>query len=292
MTHSEQVSHTLASGIKLDITITFPDEKPTPPTPELDQMMIGMTPDPSEYDKWLNEFPLSRITRVFSATDPPRWDDKRIQVLRSKGMLPFISWKNHDPEKVTQWLDTKPDDHPVAATWMHEPEPKDYRPELFKQRFTALYELIKAHPKGNQVFFGPVLTRQWTENTAGRGYTIYDPGVGDFLGCDMYVNTWQGVYPKPEEFVRYFGRYYQDNHHDREMWVPELGATKMPNDTDGSKRAEWLTQILAELYQWDCKVAIWWNDLGTPGTNGEVRDFRLTDQPSLTAFKQALERYA
>lgn len=293
MSQVETIKHTLASGIQLEIKITSsgePEPEPTP-DPELDTMLVGMTPDPTEYDKWLTAFPLSGITRIFSKTDPPKWNDTRVEALRAKGMIPFVSWKTYDLSSVSAWLDAKPDDRPVAATWMHEPEPKDYRPELFKQRFTATYELVKAHPKGNQVLFGPVLTRQWTENTAGRGYATYDPGVGDFLGCDMYANSWQDAYPNPGDFVRYFGRYYQDNTHERELWVPELGAVKMPSDTTGARRAEWLTQILAELYEWDCKVAIWWNDKGTPGANGEERDFSLSDEPSLSAFKQALEHY-
>ncbi len=291
----EIITHTLASGVKLEIKVTVPD-KPVDPEPDPTNrfMQVGATYDPSEYTTWLPVFPKASVCRVFSANDPVRWTDGRIARLIEAKRVPFVSWKNYNLDLVDQWLDAMPsaDVLPmVYATWMHEPEPKGVNPAEYKKNITAIYNRIQAHANVDRVLFGPVLTRQWTENTAGRNYTMYDPGIGDFIGCDMYANTWENKYPTPEEFTRYFGRHVASNGKDRPMWVPELGAVKMAGDSDGSQRAKWITEVLAALYEWGCEVVIWWNDMGTPSANNEPRDFRLVDEPSKSAFLAALDRY-
>lgn len=292
----ETIVHTLASGVKLEIKVTVPDSPvdPEPPTPVVHRMLVGATHDPKDYDKYLPVFSRSSTCRVFSSNDPPKWDDVRVRKLIAAKQVPFISWKTFDLELVDQWLDTMPsaDVLPMAyATWMHEPEPKDINPATYKKNFNAIYDRIQQHPNVDRVMFGPILTRQWTENTAGRNYTMYDPGKGDFIGCDMYVNSWLNVYPNVEEFTRYFGRHVATNGNGRPMWVPEIGAIRMPNDGEGLNRAKWITDVFKSLYDWGCEVAIWWNDMGTPADNGDERDFRLDDQPSREAFLKVLDTY-
>lgn len=292
----EEISHTLPSGVRLDIKITTPESPDPEPEPEPDpepqqRMYVGQTPEPTEYDLWHTEFPNSAISRVFSSNDPPPWSDKRIQALLQWRQVPFISWKIYDESKVLAWLESMPENIGVAATWMHEPEPKNIEPKQFQDRHKRLYDLIKNHRNGNRVLFGPVLTRQWTENTSGRAYSIYDPKCGDFLGCDMYANTWENKYPNVQEFTRYFGQYAMNNAGDRAVWVPELGAVKMASDPTGEKRAGWIVAVHDALFDWGVDTVIWWNADGTPTEAGEKRDFRLSDNPSKEAFKQVLAKF-
>lgn len=290
----EEITTILASGVRLDIKVTTPESpapEPEPEEPTQRRMYVGQTPEPTEYDLWHTEFPNSAISRVFSSNDPPRWDDPRVHALLGWGQVPFVSWKIYDEAKVLAWLESMPDGIGVAATWMHEPEPKKVNPTEFKDRHKRLYDLIKAHKNGSRVMFGPVLTRQWTENNDGNSYDMYDPMCGDFLGCDMYANTWENKYPNVEEFTRYFGRYAEDNAGDRAIWVPELGAVKMAFDTTGEKRAGWIVAVHNALYEWNVDTVIWWNADGTPSADGQKRNFRLSDQPSKEAFHQVLATF-
>lgn len=296
---TEEISHVLPSGIRLDIKITLPDSpepepEPVEPEPEPEpqqRMFIGQTPEPTEFDLWHAEFPNSAISRVFSKTDPPPWADKRIQALFEWGQVPFISWKIYDEAKVLAWLQSIPEGKGIAATWMHEPEPKNVNPTEYKEKFKKLYDLIKSHPNGDRVLFGPVLTRQWTENKVGNTYDIYDPKCGDFIGCDMYANTWENRYPNVEEFTRYWGQYCMSNAGDRAVWVPELGAVKMESDATGNYRAGWIVAVHDALFDWGIDTVIWWNADGTPSADGQSRNFRLSDEPSKQAFRQVLAKF-
>lgn len=291
----EIITHTLASGVKLEIKVTVPGDKPVEPQPEPPrQLLVGATYDPKDYDKYLPVFPRSSTCRVFSSNAPVKWSDERIKKLIAAHQIPYVSWKTYDLGLVTEWLDGMPAEDVlpmVYATWMHEPEPKNVNPSEYKERITNIYNLIQQHPNVDRVLFGPVLTRQWTENTAGRNYTMYDPGIGDYIGFDMYANTWENRYPDPGEFTRYAGRHVATNGNNRPFWVPEIGAVKMASDRDGSQRAAWITAVFDALAGWECELALWWNDMGTPSANGESRDFRLDDEPSKDAFLSVLEKF-
>lgn len=286
----------MRNGIEIEVSITMPipQPEPEPATPPdiPHRMEVGATYDIKDYEQYLATFPLTRSCRVFSSTHAPLWTDKRIKALVDAGKVPFISWKTHDLAATQSWLDTMPSEPvlpKVYATWMHEPEPKGVNPDQYKRYITEQHTLIKGHPNGKRIQFGPVLTRQWTENTRGRTYEEYDPGIGDFLGCDMYANTWEDRYPSPIEFTRYFGLYASKS--GRPMWVPEIGAVLMASDPDGTKRAPWITEVFKELYGWGTHVAVWWCDMGTTASDGASRNFKLDDQPSREAFQAVLAQY-
>ena len=70
--------------------------------------------------------------------------------------------------------------------------------------------------------------------------------------------------------------------------MPELGSMLLGGDT-GPGRAAWIRDVLTVLREAGCAVVAWWCALGKPGSKGEVRDFHLDDQPSATAWREAIE---
>lgn len=271
-------------------------------------LQVGMTPDPTEYSRMFSMYGSAPdVVRVFSSNQPPPWSDSRIQQLKQRGITPFISWKTYDPAYFNTWIRQLPADIPqVLLTHHHEPE-GDIDAGTFKARQVALWNVVQGLPASlrTKVRYGAVLTRQWTENTAGRSYATYDPGIGDFLGNDMYVNSWDSTYPSPSAFMSKWLAY---NTGTRRKVIPELGAVSLPSDSNDAGRAAFINGVMSILETSSAaaniRLVIWWDDQGTSGGSvpglGTERNFRLhqkylngttyTVQPSVTAWKNAMAR--
>ncbi len=273
-------------------------------------LYMGMTPDPTEYARMYSMYGYGtgsnpEVVRVFSSSGPPPWTDSRIQSLKNHGIVPFISWKTHNVTAVRSWLLAMPADIPrVFLTQHHEPEGEMSASAFRAEQVAVWNNAIQTLPAAirSKVFYGAVLTNQWTLNTPGRSFATYDPGIGDFLGNDMYNNSWGADYQDPYTFVQKWRDY---NTGGRMKFVPELGAISMHNDPSDTGRAAWINNVMYWLEATPgLRVVLWWDDLGTTGApvgcTGSVRQFRLdkrhcngvttTVSPSVTAFKQAMVR--
>ena len=67
------------------------------------------------------------------------------------------------------------------------------------------------------------------------------------------------------------------------LWIPELGAVRLDNDPDGSRRAAWIRKVLALLRANSAAAVSWWCGMGSSGKN-----IHLADTPSKTAWLDAL----
>lgn len=253
-------------------------------------LKIGVTMKVEEYGSEFARFEDAGyqidVTRVFSSSSPPPWSDTRIQELKARGIVPFISWKTHDPTAVRNWLLAMPSDIPmVYLAEFHEAE-ADLAPTTYKNRQIATWNAINSLPANirAKVKFGPIQTKQWTENTAGRSYATYDPGIGDFWGVDAYMNSWVSDYPDPDQWLAQIKAY---NTNGRPKWLPELGAVSLPHDTATGPygcadcgRALFIDRIVKRLEALTYfGLVIWWQTEGTAGShlNGLCtrRNFRL-----------------
>lgn len=252
-------------------------------------MLVGQTNAADYVNEWRARLAGLDLMRVFpnSGGLPPAWDDPRIAFIQEYGGQVFLSTKvDGDDAKITQviahleampsWIKDGPAGKYVWITDRHEPEGdvtvqayRDNITEFITQLHTRLSAPIRARVK-----LGPVLTRQWTENTAGRSYATHDPGpiVGcDYFGVDAYANSWQ-AYPDPVTFLSRIKSYRYNTSDTRARILPELGAIGRPDDPDGSIRATWMQGVQNELKTWTQAAQgwpflgwIWWNEQGKSG---------------------------
>ena len=160
-------------------------------------MLVGLTLDPADYTnelpKWTDQQPVTgraEIMRVFftAAQGCPGggnpWGDSRIQALKAKAVIPFISWKTYDTACLTSMLNSMPSDIPVAYfTYFHEPE-QDMDGATFKSRSVAMWNVFKANPRyatEHRVAYMTIQTKQWT--------FIHNGGITPPTGVDVVATS-------------------------------------------------------------------------------------------------------
>ena len=257
-------------------------------------LSLGVTMAAPQYASTFAQFAGSKIdsVRVFSSNGQglPSWSDSRIQQLKAQGVVPFISWKDVvSTATFTSWLNSKPADIPmVYLAHCHECE-ANMDAATYKSRQVMYWNALNSIPATQRAKFkfGPIQTKQWTENTAGRSYATYDPGIGDFWGVDAYVNTWDldqpnAVYPNlgyPDHVV-WMAKIDAYNTGGRPKWLPELGTVSAYYDDNDQKRGLWLSRVVNYMEaDSQYKLALWWHEEGTGGSSlpyyGPTRNFRL-----------------
>lgn len=250
-------------------------------------MLVGQTNAAANLEAWRSRIAGLDIMRIFpnSGMLPP-WTDPRVLFVKDFGGQCFFSTKvDGDDTKIQQTIDQlnampswiTADPNPNKFVWItdrHEPE-GDVTVQSYRDNITEFINKLKAGVTGAaaaRLKVGPILTRQWTENTAGRDYSTHDPGIGDFFGVDMYVNSWQYPLPDPVTFLSKVKAYKYNASDTRMRIFPELGAIGFPQDTDGTLRAAWMQGINDELKTWTQAAQgwpfagwIWWNEEGKSG---------------------------
>lgn len=242
-------------------------------------MIVGVTVDPRQYETRIPAFPESRMCRVFGypSKSLPAWQpargDGRIARLREllPGVIPacvFQDWAGDDAamKAVGDWLDQV--DGPCRLTWRHEADRKRVDPTVYRRRWYLLAQRIMDHPNGEHVTLVPTQTYQWTMTyTAGKGggdWSKYYTGIG-IPGIDVYANSWEAHYPRPEEFLAPLWRYRDTI--GSYLEIPEFGAARVAGDTDGSRRADWLYQCGAVMAREGVTAVAYWDDLGSNRTD-------------------------
>lgn len=286
-------------------------------------LLVGASMSESVLSSYKGRLVGNHIMRIFpdrvasiggaSIKVPPLWTDSRMVYCKDNNTIPFISSKGNGSDAfvafIRDYLINMPSWVKMVyyCDW-HEPE-KDYGNgssagiAKYKAEQIKLWNMIKALPAATRakVKFGPVLTKQWTEDS-GKGnfdYSKYDPGptVGDFFGVDSYVLTLTAgaavspsTMPNPVAFLATIKAYSNGSSDTRARFFPELGLIGMPADTNGSARAGWLQGIHNEVKTWKVGTGgwtkpwsfggwCWWNTEGkatgeVPGV-GQRRDFPL-----------------
>ncbi len=253
-------------------------------------MRIGATMKKEELSEWTGRLAGVDWMRIFpngSTNLPPDWTDPRFVYCQDMSADPFLSSKidGNDAKIATllAYLEAMPawiKDNPARSVWItdrHEPEgdlaggASAYIANITK--FINAINTLSA-PIRAKVKVGPIQTRQWTENTAGRVYKTHDPGPipgCDFFGIDMYPNSWQAL-PDPATFLATVKGYRYDGTDTRMRIFPELGAVGYPGDGTGQARADWMQAIQDQLVTWSQAVNgfpfggwCWWNAEGKSG---------------------------
>lgn len=265
---------------------------------------VGATPPKTAFPAWEPRVPVNQWIRIFPQSDGtlPAWDDFRFAYCQRVGAIPFVSTKIDGDATKLAALRQRLIDMPSWITVLyitdrHEPE-GDLPVDSYRTNFSLFADMIESLPAATRakVRYGPILTRQWTENTAGRTYAMHDTGRGDYFGVDMYTNAYgpdgkaATSYPDPATFLSRVKAYRYDSADIRPRVFPEWGAVGLPFDTTGSARAAWMQGVCDQLDAWSQAAQgwrfdglIWWN-MDWTGTSipglGTLRCFQLDHRHS------------
>lgn len=187
----------------------------------------------------------------------------------------------------------------VLLCWKHEGEPDCIAADIpireWRRRHQLAYRTVRQHPNGRRVGYIPIQTGTWTEAKSAKGKAKGDwdplswwPGAGDYAGYDAYNlsdTTGEGaagMYRDPVEFLTVPALLAAGS--GRRLFLPELGVVRQGDPPeDGTHRAVWIRAVVAELRRVGAAGVAWWDAMGTGG-----RDFRLEDEPSRLAWREAL----
>jgi hypothetical protein len=274
-------------------SLTTPDGTRYTLTVEHPPMQVGLTASAVDYISHAKTFPRAAFCRTFAGPG---------QGLPKLGGAPWPEWASYkdpvQPAALNAWLDRVT--RPTILTYRHERDndpgeanqSKAARADFFA-RWRDLYQIVCEHRNRPLVQAIPIQTLQWTEAKSGSSaikgdgdWRTWTVGVGDGVGWDCYVGSWEPKYPDPERWLRIPIESAEGS--GRRLWLPELGSVLLGGDT-GAGRAAWIRDVLAVLRENNCAGAAWWCAIGKPGTKGEIRDFHLADQPSAAAWREAIE---
>jgi hypothetical protein len=243
-------------------------------------MQVGLTCQRADYNSHYTQFPQAAYCRVFAGPGDglPAWP------ALPDGVTPWLSWKDQIPvERVAAWISTFPG--PAKLTWNHEADAKAGKGGLtlaqYRDGWRALSDGLAGHPRRASFELVPIQTLQATVAKLGSDWRTWWAGVGDACAMDCYADSWTGKYPDPAGFLRVPLQLAEGT--GRRLYLPELGAIRMPGDASGAGRASWIGDVVALLREHDCAGVAWWC---APGAGG--RDFHLADQASAAAWRRVI----
>lgn len=227
------------------------------------------------------------VVRIFSDGLPPTWRELQ----RDLGAVDaVISFKVHPTEvlsgtvdrRLSAWFADAPTQRDTYWVYFHEPENNVEAGEFTAAQFREAWQHIAelAALQGNDRLHATVVLMCYTVNPAsGRDWRDYvvTGGLLDVLAWDCYNHgTDRGVYTDPALLLQRAVDASRDA--DAAWGVAELGARLAEGD-DGSGRARWLTAV-GEYARRHGATFVTYFDSTVGG------DFRLTDEPSIQAWKQ------
>lgn len=274
-------------------------------------LLIGATMTETDLPTYKTMLAGNNIMRIFPQTVLvatgkslpvlPAWSDSRFLYCLESNVIPFVSVKVDGDTDGLAYVKNQLTNMPswismLYITDRHEPE-GDVTASVYQANFNAFLAMVNTLPAGirARIKCGPVLTKTWTEKASGGNflYGTYDPGTGDFFGVDMYVESGTtstvvnpSTLPSPATFVSTFKAYRKTGTDARPRIWPELGVIGMPDDLDGTARANWIIGLYNEVRTWTTATRgwpflgfIWWH---APGKStgvvyqiGQRRDFPL-----------------
>lgn len=274
-------------------------------------LLIGATMNQDDLATYKTFLAGNNIMRIFPSTKTvatgkqlpvlPDWSNARFLYCQEANVIPFVSTKvdgdtdglnfvKAQLQAMPSWITT------LYITDRHEPE-GDVSAATYIANFNAFLAMINSLPANirSRIKCGPVLTKTWTEKPSGGNYNYgtYDPGGGDFFGVDMYQESGTAssvVTPSsltaPSSFLATVKAYRKTGADTRPRIFPELGVIGMPDDLDGTARANWIIGIYNEVRTWTQASQgwpflgfIWWHApgkaTGVVYQIGQRRDFPL-----------------
>lgn len=194
----------------------------------------------------------------------------------------------HD-HALLHFLRTAPRDVPVFWSYYHEPEGDiddglftlaDYRAAWqHVARLAARTCRANLHPT-------LILTGYTTEPESGRDWRDYYPG-DEFISAvafDPYnsASSRPEDYPPPDELFRPVLRAATDS--GKPWGIAETGSQVVDSDPTGRQRAAWLADIADYFRSHGAAFVTYYDSVGVSGA-----DYRLTDEPSRTAWREVVQ---
>ncbi|MGN9812273.1 hypothetical protein ACTMSW_23325 [Micromonospora sp. BQ11] len=228
-----------------------------------------------------------RMARVFYPGLPPAWDGSRSDVVDRTVVVSFkaspqeINSGRHD-SRLASWFASIPREHNVYWSYFHEPEDDVERGAFTPEAYRTAWKRVAglADRAGNPKLVNTLILMCWTlDPKSGRSFDAFYPGgdVIETLGWDCY--NWGAKwkrYAPPQEI---YGRMIDKSRALGKPWgLAETGSDLVPGDS-GAGRAAWIRSMTGYLNGQRPEFVAYYNQVVHQG------DFRLTDQPSILAWR-------
>lgn len=226
------------------------------------------------------------IVRVFYPGFPAPWNSKPQLATRSSivsfKIAPVQVLSGSYDSRLLRWFQTAPRSANIYWTYWHEPEndsqldPAQYRAAW--QRISALSRQA-SNPRLRATL---ILMGYTVQRGSGRDWRDWYPGSADIdvMGWDVYnTGAKKDKYNDPATL---FGSVAAVARSVGKPWgIGETGSRLIPGD-NGSQRAAWLREAARYLDSAGALWAAYWD------ANGRGGSFKLTDAPSIAAWRAAV----
>ncbi|HEY1486740.1 MAG TPA: hypothetical protein VGF84_11605 [Micromonosporaceae bacterium] len=228
-----------------------------------------------------------QAVRVYNTGAPAAWPGDAGAVNR-----PVVVSFKYNPSQINSgaedstlrsWFASAPRTNPIYWSYWHEPEDDiangSFTATAYKQAWTRIAGL--ARQANNPKLFATLILMGWTVNPAShRNWTDYYAGnsVIDVIGWDVYNSKQaKGLYSTASSLL---DPVIAASDSVGKPWgVAEMGSIKVPSDSSGSGRADWLSSMISYMRQHDALWSTYFNvDWGSD-------DYRLLDAPSRAVWK-------
>lgn len=259
--------------------------------------LFGAAVPPSSGSNWANAvqnadstFGKLGVIRVFYPSAPLAWPGRAGSIKRPVVVsfkLPFdeINSGKHDT-RLRNWFASAPDAYDVYWSLHHEPEDDIERNKFTPTQYQTAWRRVSglAEQVGNDRLHATLIVMNFTlAKGSGRDFYDYYPGDGvvDVIAVDAYNTAWKsGSYRPAENIVGPVADLAAK--HNTGFGIAELGSRDVAGDPNYWQRANWLRDVAAEARARGAEFISYWN------AKGSNADYRLLDQPSITAWREAV----
>lgn len=234
-----------------------------------------------------------KVYRVFYSGTPTPWPGRagygKRPVVVSFDVAPSTILSGRDDTAIRNWFRTAPRTFPIYYIYYHEPENNiehgDFSPAAYKAAWQHVRNLQRQ--SGRMDLKATLNLMCWTAGHSGRDWHNYYPGgdVIDLVAFDCYNAGRKNSHPLYEPAANIFQKAQNLAHAMGKPWaVAELGSPRIPGDSSGNGRAAWLRSVASFLSSHGALFACYFDS-----RLGNSVDFRLTDGPSQSAWRSAVQ---
>ena len=230
------------------------------------------------------------VIRVFYPSAPLAWPGRAGSVVRpvvvSFKLPPGEVINGRHDSRLTSWFSSAPRDRDIYWSFYHEPEDDVQAGRFSASKYKSAWQRISALARqhGGDNLRATLIVMNWTlSKGSGRDFYDYYPGdeAIDVIAVDAYNTSWRsGTYKDAGAIVGPVGDLARSR--GKQFGIAEVGSRDVSGDARGFGRAQWLREVAAEARKRDAAFVTYWN------ARGKDSDFRLDDQPSITAWREAV----
>jgi hypothetical protein len=214
------------------------------------------------------------------------WFGRRMVVTSIKLKPQEVNAGKFDSQ-LRNYFQTAPTDAPIFWSYYHEPEDEvkrgEFTAEQFRQAFRRIVNIAAASCKSN--LYPTLILMGWTAEPASKlDWRDWYPGSDyvSLLAWDPYNGAHGDATYYKSPSVLFDAVVEKSRLAGKPFGIAETGSARVPGDSSGTGRAEWLKKVASYLRWRGAVFATYYQST----RNG---DFELRDAPGVSAWRSAMQ---